>query len=124
MTGQDGATASPAATAELLAAMPTAAAVDEYWQRICREMTARAAEDAYERGQVDGYLLAIADVKAFQHGLVKDAELERRRWLLRCHRCRLAGPQAACRDCEARTRTTFGQPHPDDYPGTGQRCAA
>jgi hypothetical protein len=109
---------------ELLAAIPDAGAVDEYWRRTCQDMVTVAAAAEYERGQVDGYLLAIADVKAFQHGAVKDAQLERRCWHLCCRRCRLSGHRDMCCDCQERVRATFGQPHPHDYPGTGQRSAA
>lgn len=62
----------------------------------------------YERGWRDGYAQAVLEVKAAEHGIVNvlsaAAELERRRW-------RLFGEQ--------RTRATFGDPHPDDYPGKG-----
>ncbi len=123
MTGQHAAAAA-AMVSRLLAAMPDAQAVNEYWRRICREMVTQTAVAEYERGQVNGYLLAIADVKAFQHGLVRDAELERRRWHLCCRRCRQAGHRDVCRDCEARTRAAFGQPRPDDYPGAGRGRSA
>ena len=89
---------------DLLDAMPDPAAVDEHWRRICREMTREAAASGYERGQVDGYLLAVADFKAFQHGAVRDAELERRRW----------GPGG---------RERFADPRPGDYPGRGSAAA-
>lgn len=65
-----------------------------YRNRLAREMAAAA----YERGQVDGYLRAIADLKAWQHGIVRDAELEARRW----------GPDG---------RAHFGDPRPGDFPG-------
>jgi hypothetical protein len=100
------------ASTELLDAMPDPEAVNQHWRQICREMTEEAAASAYERGLREGYLLAVADFKAFQQGVVRDAELERRRWHLCCRRCRLEGHQDGCRDCEDRTRETFGQALP------------
>lgn len=102
---------------DLLEAMPDPAAVDEHWRRICREMVTAAAEAAHERGLHEGYLLAVADFKAFQHGAVRDAQLERRRWHLCCRRCRMKGHRGGCRDCQDRTRETFAGPYPGDYPG-------
>jgi hypothetical protein len=86
---------------------PVAAAIREaehaeaetrYRLQLAREQ----AEAAYERGHVDGYLRAIADVKAAQHGLVLDAEMEARRW----------GPGG---------RARFADPRPGDFPGRGAR---
>jgi hypothetical protein len=99
---------------ELLAAIPDPAAVDEYWRRISREMTAAAGAAEYERGLHEGYLLAVADLKAWQHGVVRDAELERRQRHLCCRRCQLEGHRDSCRDCADRTRETFGEPFPGD----------
>jgi hypothetical protein len=99
---------------ELLDAMPDPQAVDEYWRRICREMTAQAAADGYERGQADGYLRAVADFKSFQQDAVRDALLERRRRHLCCRRCRLDGHRDGCPDCQDRTRETFGQAFPGE----------
>jgi hypothetical protein len=65
-----------------------------YRDRMVRETA--AAE--YERGRVDGYLQAVADVKAAQHGIVRDAELETQRW----------GPGG---------RAHFADPRPGDFPG-------
>lgn len=79
---------------EAIEAAELAEAETAYRHRLAREMAAAA----YERGQADGYLLAIADFKAFQHGLVRDAELEARRW----------GPGG---------RAHFADPRPGDYPG-------
>ena len=108
---------------DLLEAMPDPAAVDEHWRRICREMVTATAAAEYEHGQADGYLLAVADFKAWQHGIVRDAQLERRRWHLCCRRCRLTGHRDACRDCQDRARNTFSQPGPGDYPGRGSAAA-
>lgn len=61
-----------------------------------------AAESAYEAG----YAACAADVKAAQHAIYRPlaaaAEAERGRWRVRG---------------EARTRATFGAPHPADYRG-------
>jgi hypothetical protein len=112
-----------AAVSELLAAMPDPEAVSEHWRRTCRELVTLTAAREYERGQADGYLLAVADFKAWQHGAVKDAALERRQWHLCCRRCRLAGHRDTCRDCEDRARGTFSQPAAGDYPGRGSAAA-
>lgn len=100
--------------AALLEAMPDPAAVDEHWRRICRQMVAAAAAREYERGMREGWLLAVADLKAWQQGVVRDAQLERRRWHLCCRRCRLEGHRNGCRDCEDRDRDTFAQPGAGD----------
>jgi hypothetical protein len=67
----------------------------------------REGYDAGAAGQFEaGYAAAIADVKAAQHGLYNHLrrcrETEDGRWIVR-------GQQ--------RTRKTFGNPHPADYPG-------
>jgi len=80
--------------AEAIEAAELAEAEIRYRNQLAREMAAAA----YERGQVDGYLRAVADVKAVQHGLVADAELEARRW----------GPGG---------RAHFADTRPGDYPG-------
>ncbi len=84
--------------AEAIEAAELAEAEIRYRNQLAREMAAAA----YERGQVDGYLRAIADVKAVQHGLVLDAELEVRRW----------GPGG---------REHFADPRPGDFPGRAGR---
>ncbi|HYB48683.1 MAG TPA: hypothetical protein VED20_15235 [Streptosporangiaceae bacterium] len=94
---------------DLLDAMADPAAVDEHWRQICKEMVGQTAASEYERGLHEGYLLAVADLKAFQHGAVRDAQLEQRRWHLCCRRCQLEGHRDGCQDCEERTRETFGQ---------------
>jgi hypothetical protein len=80
--------------AEAIEAAELAEAEIRYRNQVAREM----AEAGYERGRAAGYLQAIADVKAVQHGLVLDAEIEERRW----------GPGG---------RAHFGDPRPGDYPG-------
>jgi hypothetical protein len=72
--------------------------------RYRHQMAREAAADGYERGVAAGYVAAIADVKAIQHGLVADAELEALRW----------GPGG---------RAHFADPRPGDFPGRG-RCEA
>jgi len=62
------------------------------------------AEAAYERGHADGYVRAVADFKAVQHGIVRDAELDARRW----------GPGG---------REHFADARPGDYPGRARREA-
>jgi hypothetical protein len=101
---------------QLLAVMPDAEALDEHWRRICREMVGATAAAERERGLHEGYLLAVADFKAYLHGVVRDAEVERRRWHLCCRQCRLEGHRDDCPDCEDRTREAFGVPRPGDYP--------
>jgi hypothetical protein len=73
-----------------------------YRNQLAREMTAHAAAAEYERGLLEGYLLAVADLKAFQHAEVRDAELEIRRY----------GPGG---------RAHFGDPRPGDFPGRDVR---
>ena len=86
---------------EAIDAAELAEAETAYRNQLAREMAEQAAATAYERGAADGYAHAIADVKAAQHGLVRDAELETRRW----------GPGG---------RAHFADPRPGDFPG---RCA-
>ena len=69
-----------------------------YRLQLAREMTAHAAAVEYERGLAEGYQLAIADFKAFQHAEVRDVEMETLRW----------GPEG---------RAHFGDPRPGDFPG-------
>ena len=67
-----------------------------YRNQLARE----AADAAYERGRTDGYVEAIADMKAAQHGIVREAEMEERRW----------GPGG---------REHFADARPGDFPGRG-----
>jgi hypothetical protein len=77
----------------------------------------RAAElhlgDQYAAGWHDGVLA----YKRAEHGIVDDLRREAARWHLCCRECRLAKHRPGCMQCQGRTRETFGQPHPDDYPG-------
>jgi len=82
--------------AEAIETAELADAEIRYRNQLARE----TAEAAYERGQADGYLRAIADVKAVQHGLVLDAQLETLRY----------GPGG---------RAHFADPQPGDFPGRG-----
>jgi len=78
---------------------------ERYRHQLAREMTEHAAAAGYERGQVDGYLRAVSDFKAFQHAEVRDAELEARRW----------GPGG---------RDHFADPRPGDFPGRAAEAEA
>ena len=83
--------------ADAIEAAELAEAEIRYRHQVAREMAAAG----YERGHAAGYLQAVADIKAVQHGLVLDAELEARRW----------GPGG---------RAHFGDPRPGDFPGRGR----
>lgn len=102
---------------QLLAVMPDPEAVDEHWRRICQEMVTATAASEYERGSADGYLAAVADLKRAQHQAVDDLDAYLSCWHVCCRRCRLEGHRDSCRDCQARTRATFSDPQPGDYPG-------
>jgi hypothetical protein len=62
--------------AEAIETAELAEAEIRYRNELAREMSARG----YERGMAEGYARAAADVKALQHGLVRDAEPEALRW--------------------------------------------
>lgn len=83
--------------AEAIEAAELAEAESRYRNQLAREM----AEAAYERGRAVGYVQAAADLKALQHGLVLDAELEGLRW----------GPGG---------REHFADPRPGDFPGRAE----
>ena len=80
--------------AEAIEAAELAEAEIRYRNQLAREMYAAGRRDA----EAAGYVRAIADVKAAQHGLVRDAEIEARRW----------GPGG---------RAHFADPRPGDFPG-------
>jgi hypothetical protein len=80
--------------AEAIAAAEQAEAETAYRNQLAREMAAAA----YERGLSDGYVRAIEDVKAVQHGAVRDAGIEAARW-------------------GSGGRAHFADPRPGDYPG-------
>ena len=84
--------------AEAIDAAELAEAEIRFRNQLAREM----AEAAYERGQADGYVRAIADVKAVQHGAVLDAQLEVARY----------GPGG---------RAHFADPRPGDFRGRAAR---
>lgn len=84
------------------AAAIEAAEMAELEARYRDQVAREAADAAYERGRADGYVQAAADMKAVQHGIVRDAELETRRW----------GPEG---------REAFGKPRPGDFPGRAVR---
>jgi hypothetical protein len=58
--------------AKAIEAAELAEAEVRHRNQLAREL----AKAAYVRGHVHGYLLAVADFKAHQHGLVRDTELE------------------------------------------------
>jgi hypothetical protein len=80
--------------AEAIEAAEQAEAETAYRLQFAREM----ADAAYQRGCTAGYLQAVADLKAAQQGIVRDAGLEIERY----------GPGG---------REHFGDPRPGDYPG-------
>lgn len=82
---------------EAIEAAELAEAEIRYRNQLAREMYQAGRRDA----EAQGYVRAIADVKAAQHGLVRDAELEARRW----------GPGG---------RAHFADPRPGDFPGRGR----
>jgi hypothetical protein len=83
--------------AEAIEAAELAEAESRYRNELAREMAAAA----FERGQLAGRVQAAADIKAVQHGLVLDAEMDARRW----------GPGG---------REHFADPRPGDFPGRKQ----
>jgi hypothetical protein len=83
--------------AEAIEAAELAETEIRYRNQLVRDLAGHAAAAEYERGQVDGYLRAVADFKAFQRAEVADAELETRRW----------GPGG---------RAHFADPRPGDFP--------
>jgi hypothetical protein len=83
---------------EAIAAAELVEAEARYRDQMAREMYALG----YEQGLAEGYVLAVSDVKAAQHGIVRDAELEVRRY----------GPGG---------RAHFADPRPGDFPGRGAR---
>jgi hypothetical protein len=87
--------------AEAIETAEQAEAETAYRNQLGREMAAAA----YERGLSDGYVRAIEDVKAAQHGIVRNAGLEIERY----------GPGG---------REHFGDPRPGDYPGRAARPEA
>jgi hypothetical protein len=108
--------------AAVLAVADEIAVSTRYWLGFTRDAVTTAAAREYDRGAFDGYAAAIADIKALQHRLVLNAELEHRRWHVCCGRCRLTHHRDSCRDCQDRDRKTFGQPMRGDY--SGQKAAA
>jgi len=69
-----------------------------YRLKLARETRETTAAREFDRGYTEGYLRAVADVKAVQQGIVRDAALEELRW----------GPGG---------REHFADPRPGDYPG-------
>ena len=83
---------------EAIEAAELVEAETRYRLRLARETRAAAAAEGFERGYSEGYLRAVADLKAAQRGLVRDAALEEVRW----------GPGG---------REHFADPRPGDFPG-------
>jgi hypothetical protein len=86
----------------ILAGPVEAAELAEAEIRYRNELAREMGDRGYERGLAEGYARAAADVKAVQHGVVRDAELEARRW----------GPGG---------RAHFADPRPGDFPGRAGR---
>ena len=80
--------------ADAIEAAELAEAEIRYRDQVAREMYALG----HEQGLAEGYALAVSDVKAVQHGIVLDAELEARRY----------GPGG---------RAHFADPRPGDFRG-------
>lgn len=81
----------------------------------------RLAVEAYTAGFGDGRRDGIQDTidwyKRLLTNTVADAQLEQRRRHVCCGPCRRSGHRPGCTRCEDRSRETYGNPHPDDYPG-------
>jgi hypothetical protein len=84
------------------AAAIDAAELVEAETRYRNQLASEMAAAAFERGRALGRVEAAADIKAAQHGIVRDAEMEGLRW----------GPGG---------RKHFADPRPGDYPGRGAR---
>jgi hypothetical protein len=80
--------------AEVIEAAELAEAETRYRHQLASEMYARGRAEAGPAG----YARAVADIKAVQHGIVRDAQLETARW----------GPGG---------RAHFADPRPGDFPG-------
>jgi hypothetical protein len=83
---------------EAIEAAELAEAETRYRLQFAREIRDATAAAEFGRGFEEGYMRAVADVKAAQHGIVRDAALEEVRW----------GPGG---------REHFADPRPGDYPG-------
>lgn len=87
--------------AEAIEAAELAGAQSRYHHRVAREMYARGPEP----GLIEGCVLALSDLKAVQHGIVRDAEPEALRY-------RPGG------------RAHFADPRPGGFPGRGTQREA
>ncbi|HET9970355.1 MAG TPA: hypothetical protein VFQ68_19130 [Streptosporangiaceae bacterium] len=83
---------------EAIEAAELAEAETRYRLQFAREIHAVTAAAEFSRGFEEGYMCAVADVKAAQQGIVRDARLEEVRW----------GPGG---------REHFADPRPGDFPG-------
>ncbi|HET6189489.1 MAG TPA: hypothetical protein VFE59_21165 [Trebonia sp.] len=116
--GSTGRTVTPAG---LLALVPDWPAETAYWRQLCREAWA----DAYERGYRDGFERGARQLEATWPVIAEPAlrrrpdyaEIEARRLLVCCRRCRRHGHRPGCPDCASRDRATAGSAHRDDYGG-------
>jgi hypothetical protein len=92
---------------------------------LAREWARQARQDGYDAGHTAGYLAAVGETKRVHAelaaGLAASAPQTAVTWTVRCgrHRRGLRGPCGPAGRCERRTRQTYGQPHPDDYPAQG-----
>ena len=83
---------------EAIEAADLVEAETRYRLQLTRETRDVTAKAEFDRGYSEGYLRAVADVKAAQHGIVRDAALEEIRW----------GPGG---------REHFADARPGDFPG-------
>lgn len=81
------------------------------------ELLRRLAAESYHAGWSEGFVTAIKEYKAAQHGLYRDAQLEPSRYHVCCRECRRSGHRDGCEACQDRDRWTYGANHPDDYRG-------
>lgn len=106
MTATTGPAGGRNAVAEPLAAIPDPQAELELRRQLVREAYEHGRALGWREGYERGARLLEAEWPSVVGPVITDrpdhAELERRRWTVRS---------------EQRTRETYGQPHPDDFPG-------
>jgi hypothetical protein len=88
-----------------------------------RRMAVESARTGWSAGWDTGRLDLRADEKHAQTGIVsalRESAPPACRWHVCCGPCRRGGHKPGCRACKDRTRDTFGQVHPDDFPGRGE----
>lgn len=96
-----------------LAALADPEAEAAYRAQLARE----AYRDGYDEGFSAGAAAQAAAYKAVLTGVFRSAQLEQRRRHVCCAPCRRTGHRNGCTRCEDRSRETYGNSHPDDYPG-------